>query len=164
MNREIKFRVWDKASQNFLLSEVSGKHPFHFVGALETYSIESSHPDYVFQQYTGRKDENEQEIYEGDIVWLNFAHAFESWGKENNRFEIVFYRGAFQLKPIKLSKPQGFGIGGGNGQFSHLVEIVGHDEDDDPIYEYRLPPPQPLCDFNICVVMGNIFENPELKK
>lgn len=66
--RELKFKVWDKASKTFLYSEIAGKHPFHFIGGGETYEIVPSCPDYVIVQYTGLKDKHGQKIYEGDIV------------------------------------------------------------------------------------------------
>lgn len=114
MSREIKFRAWDKKEKVMGL-------PFDFQKfAYEVASFFQG--DYEFLQYTGLKDKNGVEIYEGDIVDLG-----ESWNP--GICEVLFNRGGYCFRFKK----------------------------DDGHY----PDGKYLTDG---IVIGNIYQNPELLK
>ena len=67
--REIKFRAWDKSGEYMV-------EPFRIqnIGAVLNWK------DLELMQYTGLKDRNGKEVYEGDIVGVDEAVCEVIWG------------------------------------------------------------------------------------
>lgn len=100
--REIKFRAWDEERKRMLYFEPLKVTWFYEDDyRIDAYEAEGTvigrggmvHDDYsasspqsIIMQYTGLKDKNGKEIYEGDIILFS-----------NNRRHIKFDRGSFTM-------------------------------------------------------------------
>ncbi len=131
MNREIKFRAWKEGYMTYEeITFYEGQAGYvDRDGDFYYYSDEV-----VIMQYTGLKDKNGKEIYEGDIITYHNFIKFTG---------IVWWCDKDATYLVDLSQTKNKFINTSNHQIT-LSSVLGGD--------------------NNTEIIGNIYENPELLK
>lgn len=146
MNREIKFRGKRVENGNWVYGDLVHNA---FDGTSMTIPIgiqpDNSYPIAVHPetvgQYTGLKDKDGKEIYEGDVLKVNKAHDHYI-----NRNYVVFYDdAAFQIETPEIT---------GRCAIVKFIYDAFHKDEIEEFSDYT----------TLFTLIGNIHDNPELIK
>ena len=148
--REIKFRAWNKKTNTMMYPQGfhqqivdhsgNGNAVFSLYGNgfLDDRIYQGNKTDVVLMQYTGLKDKNGVEIYEGDIVRI----LYTDWASKSDSDERTLEQYKKDISSIGV-------VAFEDAEFGLKIYIDFLDS----LFEGR---------HGEKVVIGNIFENPEL--
>jgi len=118
--REIKFRAWNKTLEVMHLN----------IHKYDSLPEKLARPDeYHIMQYTGLKDKNVVEIYEGDIIKHFYEEFFSDgkavgyidWDQNDACFKVEYNTGSRAIPDIDIDFEE-FEVIGNIYQDSHLLE------------------------------------------
>jgi|SRR5690625_291276 len=138
--REVKFRVFDK---DFKRMHIVGKNSHDsftcWDGQVQYYNLQNGegsgeHGSYILMQYTGLKDKNGKEIYEGDVIeWIDRPLSTDVG--EVIKDVVIFENGGFRTK-----------------KYNELISNLTVGRNGEPIF----------LEHHQTKIIGNRFEHPHL--
>lgn len=114
--RELRFRAWSK-SEKKMIYNIQNEFEERIELGMDCFSDYLKNDDFIVEQYTGLKDKNDKEIYEGDLVSCGTI--------DGNPVGLVGFSTDFGCWDV-LDPNHAFGGENFNWHYCREMEVVGN--------------------------------------
>ncbi|MEK2588761.1 YopX family protein [Lentilactobacillus buchneri] len=120
MSREIKFRIWRAPDEYDKTSWMESWDSLLNYSMSDIFQLDN--PDDVLEQFTGLKDKNGKDVYEGDILaWHSNIYRKHDW------VGLVLYRGAgFAVQESDKSYSSPEWLDCACRKDANIIEVIGN--------------------------------------
>lgn len=125
--RELKFRAWYKPEKKMIYN-IQNEFEERIELGMDCFSDYLKNDDFIVEQYTGIKDKNGKEIYEGDLVSCGTI--------DGNPVGLVGFRTEFGCWEV-LDPKHAFGGENFTEHYCNEMEVVGNIHENPELLERK---------------------------
>ena len=119
--REIKFRVWNTETNKMIINvKEMGVFALKSIYTIDEFLVIPTDEKYPLMQYTGLKDKNGVDIYDGDICRCWGGTEFNGYYEYNKIYEVKWQGSGFEM----MIDDCGYGWNYSSG--FEYIEIIGN--------------------------------------